>query len=116
MDIQRIKPGERSSAAVIFGDLVFLSGQVGAPGASVREQTQAILRQVDELLEQAGSDRSRILQAIIWLSDIGTFEEMNSVWNAWVAPGCAPARATSEAALAAPEYRVEITITAARNH
>jgi enamine deaminase RidA (YjgF/YER057c/UK114 family) len=114
MDIQRIAPGERSSAAVVFGDFVFLAGQVGAPGESVTEQTRAILVRIDELLEQAGSDRSCILQAIIWLSDIGTFEEMNAVWNAWIVPGCAPARATSEAALAAPEYKVEITVTAAR--
>ncbi|MER2536462.1 MAG: RidA family protein [Rhizobiaceae bacterium] len=112
--MRRIAPGERSSAAVVFGDLVFLSGQVGAPGASVTEQTRAILDRIDALLEQAGSDRSRVLQAVIWLSDIATFDEMNTVWKGWIAPGCAPARATSEAALAAPDYKVEITVIAAR--
>lgn len=98
----------------MFRDLVFLSGQVGAPGGTVAEQTQAILERIDELLEQAGSNRARILQAIIWLSDIKTFDEMNTVWKGWIVPGCAPARATSEAALAAPEYKVEITVIAAR--
>lgn len=116
MDIRRIAPGERSSAVVIFGDLVFLSGQVGSPGAGVTEQTEVILARIDELLEQAGSHRSRILQAVIWLSDIRTYEEMNTVWDAWIVPGCFPARSTGEATLATPQYKVEITVTAARHH
>lgn len=115
MDIRRIAPNERSSAAVIFGDLVFLSGQVGAPDASVTEQTEVILARIDELLEEAGSHRSRILQAVIWLADIRTYEEMNTVWDAWVVPGSPPARATGEARLATPQYKVEITVTAARH-
>ena len=114
MSLTRIEPGERSTAAVIFGDLVFLSGQVSATGATVAEQTTAILSRIDQLLAQAQSDRTLILQAIIWLSDMAAFDEMNEAWKAWIPPGCAPARATSGAVLAGSEYLVEITVTAAR--
>lgn len=113
MDIRRIKPSERSSAAVTYGNMVFLAGQVGAPGESVTAQTKAVLAKIDALLAEAGTDKSRLLQATIWLADIGDFEEMNAVWNAWVVPGQPPARATSEARLAAPDYKVEIIVTAA---
>ena len=113
-DITRIETGPRMSQAVIHNGIVYLAGQVGAPGASVTEQTQAILASVDRLLAEAGTDKARMLTAQIWLSDIGTgFAEMNAVWEAWVAEGQAPARWTGEAKLATPEFKVEIIVTAA---
>jgi enamine deaminase RidA (YjgF/YER057c/UK114 family) len=111
--IRRIEPGPRMSQAVVHGGIAYLAGQVGAPGASVTEQTRAVLAQVDRLLAEAGSDKSRILAATIWLAEIGTFAEMNAVWDAWVDPAHPPARATGECNLAAPEYKVEIIVTAA---
>jgi enamine deaminase RidA (YjgF/YER057c/UK114 family) len=113
MTIRRIEPGARMSQAVVHGGIAYLAGQVGAPGASVTEQTRAVLGQIDRLLAEAGSDKSRILAATIWLADIGDFTEMNVVWDAWVDPANPPARATGESKLAAPEYKVEIIITAA---
>jgi enamine deaminase RidA (YjgF/YER057c/UK114 family) len=113
MSIRRIEPGPRMSQAVVHGDTVYLAGQVGAPGASVAEQTRAVLAQIDRLLAEAGSDKARILTATIWLADIGDFAEMNSVWDSWVDPTSPPARATGESSLAAPEYKVEIIVTAA---
>jgi enamine deaminase RidA (YjgF/YER057c/UK114 family) len=113
MSIRRIEPGPRMSQAVVHGDTVYLAGQVGAPGASVAEQTRAVLAQIDRLLAEAGSDKARILAATIWLADIGDFAEMNSVWDSWVDPTSPPARATGESSLAAPEYKVEIIVTAA---
>ncbi len=114
MTIRRIEPGRRMSQAVVHGDTVYLAGQVGAPGESVAEQTRAVLAQIDRLLADAGSDKSRILAATIWLGDIADFAEMNSVWDDWVDSANPPARATGESALAAPEYKVEIIVTAAR--
>lgn len=113
MTIRRIEAGPRMSQAVIHGNTVYLAGQVGTPGKSVAEQTRDILATVDRLLKEAGSDKSKILQAIIWLADMGDFAEMNSVWDKWVDGPNAPARATGEAKLATPEYKVEIIITAA---
>ena len=105
--IERIESGARMSQAVIHGDTIYLAGQVGAPGESVTAQTTAVLAEIDDLL-------ARILSATIWLADMSDFAEMNKVWDAWVAPGAAPARATGEAKLAAPDYRVEIIVIAAR--
>lgn len=113
MSIRRIEAGPRMSQAVIHGNIVYLAGQVGAPGKSVTEQTQAVLASVDRLLAEAGSDKSKLLQAIIWLADMKDFAEMNAVWDKWVDGKNAPARATGEAKLATPEYLVEIIITAA---
>lgn len=113
MTIRRIDAGPRMSDIVIHNNTIYLAGQVGAPGASVTEQTKAVLASVDALLAKAGSDKTKILQAIIWLSDMGTFGEMNAVWDAWVPQGNTPARATGEAKLATPDYKVEVIITAA---
>ena len=110
--IERSGTGPRMSAIVKHNGTVYLAGQVGE-GASVAEQTADCLRQVDELLAQAGSDKTRILQTIIWLADMADFAEMHAVWGGWVAPGHTPARATGEAKLAAPKYKVEIIVTAA---
>ena len=115
MTIQRIKPGPRMSAAVVHGDTVYVAGQVAqsAAGKSVTEQTRDILGIIDGLLAEAGTDKSKLLMANIWLTDIATFQEMNRVWDAWVAPGRTPARATVEAKLAAPQFKVEIAVIAA---
>jgi enamine deaminase RidA (YjgF/YER057c/UK114 family) len=114
MSIERIGSGPRMSQAVIHGDTVYLAGQVGAPGESVTAQTKAVLASVEALLAQAGSDKSKILSATIWLADMADFAEMNTVWDAWVGGKDAPARATGEAKLATPDYKVEVIVVAAR--
>ena len=114
MTITHIEPGPRMSEAVIHGDTVYLAGQVGTAGASVTVQTQTALEEVERLLALAGSSKAHILRATIWLADIADFAEMNAVWDAWVADVVPPARATGEAKLAAPEYKFEVIITAAR--
>jgi len=116
MSIERIKPGKRMSQAVVHGGTVYLAGQVAdaAAGGSVTEQTREILGRIDALLADAGSDKTKLLSASIWLADMGRFDEMNAVWDGLVAQGCAPTRATVEARLAAPRYAVEIAVIAAR--
>lgn len=114
MTIQRIETGPRMSQAVIHGDTIYLSGQVGTPGESVAAQTTEVLKEIDALLAQAGSDKSKILSAQIWLADMGDFAEMNRVWDAWVDSANSPARATGESKLAAPGYKVEIIVVAAK--
>jgi enamine deaminase RidA (YjgF/YER057c/UK114 family) len=113
-DITRIDSGTRMSQAVIHNGTVYLAGQVGNPGDSVTDQTKSILSKIEALLSQAGSDKTKILQAVIWLADMSDFAEMNAVWDAWVEPGHAPARACGEAKLATPEYTVEIIVVAAQ--
>lgn len=113
MSIRRIEPGRRMSAAVVHGNTVYLAGQVGNPGEDVSKQTETVLAEIDRLLAEAGSDKSKILQATIWLADMKDFGAMNAVWDAWVDPSNPPARATGESALATPEYRVEIIVVAA---
>jgi enamine deaminase RidA (YjgF/YER057c/UK114 family) len=110
--IKRIGIGPRMSEAVIHGHTVYLAGQVGE-GASVADQTRDCLAQVDRILASAGTSKENILQTIIWLADMADFAEMNAVWDTWVPAGHTPARATGEAKLAAPKYRVEIIVTAA---
>ncbi|MGR9077428.1 RidA family protein [Rhizobium leguminosarum] len=112
MSIKRIDVGSRMSGAVIHGNTVYLAGQVGE-GESVTDQCKSSLAEVDRLLAASGSSKSKILQTIIYLSDIADFAEMNSVWEGWIDPANPPARATSEAKLAAPKYKVEFIITAA---
>ena len=114
MSIQRIGSGPRMSQAVIHRDTVYLAGQVGAPGESVTAQTKAVLASVEALLAQAGSDKSKILTATIWLADMADFAEMNAVWDVWIDGKDAPARATGEAKLATPDYKVEVIVVAAR--
>ena len=112
-DITRRGTGPRMSESVAYNGIIWLAGQLGEPGASVTEQTAQALAEVDRLLAEAGTDKTRILSAQIWLADIGTFAEMNAAWDAWVPQGHTPARATGEAKLAAPEYKVEVIVTAA---
>lgn len=110
--IERQEIGQRMSKIVKHNGTVYLCGQVGA-GDTVTEQTQDCLARVDALLEQAGSSRDQILQAIIWVADMADFAEMNAVWDAWVPKDHAPARACGEAKLARPELKVEVIVTAA---
>jgi enamine deaminase RidA (YjgF/YER057c/UK114 family) len=112
-DITRLGTGPRMSEAVCYNGIAWLAGQVGRPGDSVAEQTRQCLAEVDRILAAAGIDKTRILSAQIWLADMADFAEMNAVWDAWVPQGHTPARATGEARLAAPGYRVEVIVTAA---
>lgn len=113
--IRRIEAGSRMSEAVIHDNKVYTAGIVADAtiSKSVLEQTQEILQQIDSILARAGSDKTRILKANIWLTDISTFAQMNQAWDAWVVAGQTPARATVEAKLAAPGYDVEIMVEAA---
>lgn len=115
-ETKRFEVGPRMSQAVVHGNTVYLAGQVAQrkAGATVTEQTQDILAKIDELLGAAGTDKSNLLSATIWLTDIGTFAEMNAVWDAWVSSGNTPARACVEAKLASPKFNVEIAVVAAR--
>jgi enamine deaminase RidA (YjgF/YER057c/UK114 family) len=115
MSIERKHVGQRMSQVVVNHGIVYLAGQVAqnAGGQPVAEQTRDILGAIDELLKEAGTDKSRLLTAQIWLADISTFDEMNQVWDAWVSPRNAPARACVESKLAAPKFTVEIMVTAA---
>ena len=115
MSLERIRTQTRMSQAVIHGNTVYTAGQVAqsAGGESVEKQTQNILQQIDELLTEAGTDKSNLISATIWLSDMDTFNEMNAVWDSWVPEGCAPCRACVESRLASPEFTVEIMVIAA---
>ena len=115
MTIRRIDVGARMSQAVVHGATVYTAGQVamGAPGGTIAEQTADILSRIDDLLAKAGSDKSKLISATIWLTDMRDFAEMNEVWDAWVSPGNTPGRACVEARLAAQRYNVEIAVSAA---
>ena len=115
MTIRRIESGPRMSQAVVHGNTVYLAGQVGAPGENVTIQTQTVLAQIDALLAEAGTDKSKLLSATIWLADMADFAAMNAVWEAWIGGQNAPARATGEVKLATPAYKVEIIAIAARD-
>ena len=116
MTIQRFETGPRMSQAVIHGDTVYLAGVVAktTAGESVAKQTQEVLSIIDGHLSKAGSDKSKLLTATIYLTDMKNFAEMTAVWDGWVSAGNTPARATVEVKLAAPRYNVEIMVTAAR--
>jgi enamine deaminase RidA (YjgF/YER057c/UK114 family) len=117
MTIERIQCGPRMSQVVIHNKTVYLSGQVAEAtrGAGVGAQTGEILACIDRLLAQAKTDKSHLLLANIWLTDMGTFSEMNKIWEAWLVPGSAPARATVVSPhLAASDYKIEIAVVAAQ--
>ena len=115
MSIARQNVGPRMSQAVVHGDTVYLAGQVASdPSAGVKGQTEQILKKIEGLLVSVGSDKSKLLSATVWLANMGTYDEMNAAWDAWVDPGNTPARATVEARLASPKYLVEIAMIAAR--
>lgn len=110
--IERIETGARSSKIVKHGGVAYITGQVGE-GETIQDQTAECLRRVETLLIKAGSSREKMLRATIWLADMGDFNGLNEVWNAWVPEGHAPARACGEAKLARPELKVEIIVDAA---
>ncbi len=112
-DVKRIEPGSRMSQSVVHGGLVWLAGQCGTAGESVAAQTRESLVRIDRLLAEAGSDRTRILSATVWLANIEDYADMNAVWDAWIPEGCAPARACGETRLAGEGYAVEIICVAA---
>lgn len=116
MTIERKHVGPRLSQLVIHGDTVYLAGIVAAEPVSddPAEQTRNILQQIDGLLAEAGSDKTKLLSATIWLADIAYYNAMNSVWDPWVPKGAAPARACVEAKLAQPKFKVEIRVVAGR--
>ena len=116
MSIQRHEVGARMSKVVVHGNTVYLAGIVAnePKGKSVTEQTKDIVAQIDGLLAKAGSDKAKLLSATIYITDMANFAEMNSVWDTWVVPGNTPARATVEAKLATPDYKVEIMVVAAK--
>lgn len=103
------------STGVIHNGVIYLSGMVPdkAKGKSVKEQTQDVLQQIDAALKEAGTDKTKVLKANIWLTDIGRWAEMNEAWDAWVVSGKTPARATVESKLAGPGLDVEIMVEAA---
>lgn len=113
MSIVRIDTGARMSQAVVANGFVFLAGQVADdPSKDVRDQTRQVLASIDRLLAKAGTDKRKLVSANIWLADIREFAAMNELWDGWVAADGKPARATVEAKLAGPEYRVEIAVVA----
>jgi enamine deaminase RidA (YjgF/YER057c/UK114 family) len=116
MTIQRFDTGPRMSQVVVHGNTVYLAGVVAnkAAGESVTKQTQEVLSIIDGHLAKAGSDKSKLLTATIYLTDMKNFAEMNAAWDGWVAAGNTPARATVEAKLAGPQYHVEIMVIAAQ--
>lgn len=113
--ISRHGVAARYSEAAVFNGVVYLAGMVPeGPARDIRSQTADVLTQVQQRLLEAGSDKSRILRAQIYLSDIGDIGAMNEVWDAWVVPGATPPRATVQAALADPAWKIEIVVTAAQ--
>jgi enamine deaminase RidA (YjgF/YER057c/UK114 family) len=113
MTIKRHQAGPRMSAAVVHGNTVYVAGQVSADAATVKGQTELILKKIDGILAGVGSGRSKLLSATVYLANMATYDEMNAAWDAWVDPDNTPARATVEARLAAPKYLVEIAVVAA---
>jgi enamine deaminase RidA (YjgF/YER057c/UK114 family) len=114
MTLQRFETNARMSQMVIHNETIYLAGQVGDSSGDIAEQTRSMLVKVDKLLAEAGSDKTKILQATIWVANMGDFAKMNEVWDQWVPEGHSPGRACCEARLATPEYKVEIIIIAAK--
>lgn len=113
MSITRHHPNHRMSQVVVCGSTVYLAGQVAQqPDCDVADQTRQILSRIDALLALAGTDKSQLLRANIWLADIGDFAAMNAVWDAWVDPANPPVRACVESRLARPALKVEIQVEA----
>jgi enamine deaminase RidA (YjgF/YER057c/UK114 family) len=112
--VQRYDVGARMSEMAVHNGVCYLAGQVAVGGApDIEGQTREVLAAIDALLARAGTDKSRILRAQIFLADMADFPGMNAVWDGWVVPGHTPPRATVQAALAKPQWKVEIVVTAA---
>jgi enamine deaminase RidA (YjgF/YER057c/UK114 family) len=114
MSVQRHQVGPRMSQAVVHGNTVYLAGQVAGDEPTTKAQTETVLKKIDALLAAAGTDKSKLLSATVYLADMKKYDEMNSAWDAWVDPMNTPARATVETKLAAQKYLVEISVVAAR--
>jgi enamine deaminase RidA (YjgF/YER057c/UK114 family) len=113
--IQRYHVGKRLSEMVVHNGIVYLAGQVAKePTQDITGQAKQVLAQIDKLLAEAGSDKTKILTATVFLPSMADFPALNAVWETWVPTGHCPARATVEAKLAAPDYRVEIQVIAAQ--
>jgi len=113
-DLRRIDPGPRLCEATVYGDCMYLSGMIPEDTAQdITGQVKQALAEIDSLLAKGGSDKTKILSAVIWLSDIGDFAAMNKVWDAWVVPDQTPARATVQARLNDPAMKIEIMVVAA---
>ena len=113
-DVRRIDPGPRLSEASVHGGRLYLSGMIPEDTSlDVTGQVKQALGEIDALLARGGSDKTKILSAVIWLRDIGDFAALNTVWDAWVVPGQTPARATVQARLNDPNMKVEIMVVAA---
>jgi enamine deaminase RidA (YjgF/YER057c/UK114 family) len=113
-NVRRIDPGPRLCEATVYGDRMYLSGMIPEDTSQdITGQVKQALAEIDSLLAKGGSDKTRILSAVIWLADISDFAAMNKVWEAWVVPGQTPARATVEARLNDPNMKVEIMVVAA---
>ena len=118
-DIRRIEttqpPGPRMSRAVVNGDMVYLAGLTASdPSQDVAGQTKQILAKIDGYLKEAGTDKSKLLTANLWIKDMALFSQMNAVWNDWVDPQNPPCRACVRADMARPEILIEIMVTAAK--
>ena len=114
-EITRIDQNARRSRASVFGDIVFLAGQVADDKTGdIARQTREALAKVDDMLARAGTDKSRLLSVQIWLKTMDDFDAMNAVYDAWVVPGQAPCRACGKVELADPGYRIEVIAVAAR--
>jgi enamine deaminase RidA (YjgF/YER057c/UK114 family) len=112
--IQRFEVGPRLSEMAIYNGTIYLAGQIAEDTSlNIQGQTRQVLESIDALLAQAGSDKSKILHAQIFLPDLGDFAAMNEVWETWVVPGHTPTRATVQAALANPKWKIEVVVTAA---
>lgn len=113
--IERFGSGIRMSEAVAYGDIVYLAGTVASDTSlDITGQTKQVLAEIDRVLAEAGSDKTKMLRCNIWLKDIKDFAAMNAVWDSWIDKAHLPARATVESALATPDYLVEIMVTAVR--
>jgi enamine deaminase RidA (YjgF/YER057c/UK114 family) len=116
MPIDRFNVGPRMSQAVLHGDTVYIAGHVADDtSGDAADQTRQILSKIDTVLAKVGSDKTRLLSATVWLADIEAYDQVNAVWDAWVAPGAPPVRACVESKLAGPGYKVEIAAIAARS-
>jgi len=112
--LRRYHVGDRLSEMTVFNNVVYLAGQVASDATQdIRGQTEQVLGMVDKLLHEAGTDSAHILMCQIYLADMADFPAMNEVWDDWVAPGDAPPRATVQAKLAKPEWKIEVVVTAA---
>ena len=115
MEIKRLHVGKRMSEIAIYNNTVYLAGQVAADKTKdIKGQAAEVLGQIDSLLAEAGSDKTCILSTQIFLTDLKNFPAMNEVWDAWVAPGHTPPRATVEAKLADPAWLIEVVVVAAQ--